>query len=245
MRDYEREHQDTAERKYAYDFDHILRRFMMRSFGPLLPQGKALELGCYQGEFTQLLTAQYGDLTVIEAAAELVEFTRNRVGPSVRFINSTFETAQLTEKYDAIFLVHTLEHLDDPAAVLGKINSWLSDRGRLFLAVPNANAPSRQIAVKMGLIPFNAAVTAGEKQHGHRKTYTFDTLERDALDGGLSVVSRGGVFFKALANYQFDRLLDTDIISQGYLEGCYQLGMQYPDMCASIYLVCAKGDGSV
>ena len=53
MRDYEREHQDTAERKYAYDFDHILRRFMMRSFGPLLPQGKALELGCYQGEFTQ------------------------------------------------------------------------------------------------------------------------------------------------------------------------------------------------
>lgn len=244
MRDYDREHKDSAERKYAYDFDHILRRFMMRSFEPLLPPGRALELGCYQGEFTQLLTGRYGDLTVVEASAELVEFTRNRVGPKVRFINSTFETASLSEKYDAIFLVHTLEHLDDPAAVLNKVNSWLADHGRLFLAVPNANAPSRQIAVKMGLISHNSAVTEGEKQHGHRITYTFDTLERDARAGGLDIVSRGGVFFKALANYQFDKLLATDIISEAYLEGCYQLGMQYPDLCASIYLVCAKGGGA-
>ena len=42
---------------------------------------------------------------------------------------------------------------------------------------PNANAPSRQIAVKMGLIGTNTEVTDAERAHGHRVTYTFDSLE--------------------------------------------------------------------
>jgi hypothetical protein len=125
--------------------------------------------------------------------------------------------------------------------VLRKVDGWLSERGLLFLVVPNANAPSRQIAVKMGLIAHNSAVTDGEARHGHRRTYTFDTLEHDARAAGLRVAHRGGVFFKPFANYQFDKLMKTDIIDQGYLDGCYELGMQYPDLCASIYLLCGKG----
>lgn len=107
---------------------------------------------------------------------------------------------------------------------------------------PNANAPSRQIAVKMGLISHNTAVTQAETEHGHRCTYTLDTLERDAVAAGLKVIYRSGIFFKALANFQWDRLLQTDIISKEYLDGCYQLGQQYPDLCASIFLLCEKGD---
>ena len=53
--------------------------------------------------------------------------------------------------------------------------------------------------------------------------------------------SRSGTFFKALANFQWDKLLKTDIISQEYLEGCYKLGQQYPDLCSSIFLMCEKG----
>jgi hypothetical protein len=53
---------------------------------------------------------------------------------------------------------------------------------------------------------------------------------------------RSGIFFKALANFQWDRLLKTDIISKEYLEGCYQLGQQYPDLCSSIFLMCERGD---
>jgi hypothetical protein len=136
-----------------------------------------------------------------------------------------------------------LEHLDDPILVLNRINhEWLAPNGRLFLVCPNANAPSRQIAVKMGLITHNAAVTPGEAKHGHRCTYSLDTLERDAVAAGLNVIHRSGIFFKALANFQWDRLLQTDIISQEYLEGCYQLGQQYPDLCSSIFLLCERGE---
>lgn len=153
-----------------------------------------------------------------------------------------FENAVLPSKYDNIVLTHVLEHIDDPIAVLKRINDeWLSENGRFSLVCPNANAPSRQIAVKMGLISHNSAVTPAEADHGHRITYSLDTLERDATAAGLKVGHRSGIFFKALANFQRDRLLNTDIISPEYLEGCYQLSQQYPDLCSSIFLLCEKG----
>jgi 2-polyprenyl-3-methyl-5-hydroxy-6-metoxy-1,4-benzoquinol methylase len=241
QRDYNKEAHDS-DRKYAYDFDNVLRHYMMDTFKPYInaKTGKVLEMGCFKGEFTEILTKHFDDITVIEAADELVEFTQNRVGRSVKFICSTFENYNSQEKYDYIFLMHTLEHLDNPKAVLRQVSSWLSDTGVLYLVCPNANAPSRQIAVKMGLISHNAAVTDSERIHGHRKTYALDTLEEETIGTGLKAVHRGGIFFKGLANYQFDKLMNTDIISKGYLDGCYKLGMLYPDLCASIYLICQK-----
>ena len=168
---------------------------------------------------------------------------RKKLGEKVKFVNSLFERAALPKRYDNIVLTHVLEHLDDPVLVLKRINEeWLAEGGRFFLVCPNANAPSRQIAVKMGLITHNTAVTPSEAEHGHRCTYTLDTLERDAVAAGLKVVHRSAIFFKALANFQWDRLLQTDIISKEYLEGCYKLGQHYPDLCSSIFLMCERGD---
>jgi 2-polyprenyl-3-methyl-5-hydroxy-6-metoxy-1,4-benzoquinol methylase len=238
-RDYDAEFKDRG-RKYAYRFDAVLRHYVMRTLDPFLRPGKALEMGCYTGDVTEMIAARYADLTVIEASGELVAAASARLGKRATFVHGTFETVDVHSRYDAIFLIHTLEHLDDPVFVLRRVNQWLTDCGRLFVVVPNANAPSRQIAVQMGLIPFNDAITEDERNHGHRKTYSLDTLERDVLDAGLRIVHRGGVFFKPLANYQFDKLIGGDVISDEYLEGCYGLGMHYPDLCASIYVVCEK-----
>lgn len=240
VRDYNAEYKDNT-RKYAYNFDYILRDYMMQSFLPFLVPGKALELGCYMGEFTKLIIRHFSDVTVIEGSDELIEHSKQQVGEGVHFIHSTFETVDLKERFDSIFLMHTLEHLDDPVLVLRKTNEWLSEKGRFFLVVPNANAPSRQIAVKMGLIPYNSAVIESERLHGHRKTYSLDTLEHEALAGGLRIIHRGGIFFKPLAGSQFDEALDAKVISKEYLDGCYKLGMIYPDLCASVFLVCEKG----
>ena len=134
-----------------------------------------------------------------------------------------------------------MEHLDDPVSVLKRVNEeWLSETGRLFLACPNANAASRQIAVNMGLISHNSAITDAEWAHGHRITYSLDTLERDAKQAGLKVLHRSGIFFKALANFQWDQLLKTNIISDEYLNGCLEIGYKYPDLCSSIFLICER-----
>ena len=243
IRDYNEESKDNAERRYTYDFDHsVMHPFMLRSFQPFFVDGRALELGSFEGRFTERLLAHFTDLTCVEASSEAAAKARKTVGAAAEIIESTFETVDLPTTYDNIILTHVLEHLTDPVAVLRRINDeWLSDRGRFFLTCPNANAPSRQIAVKMGLISENSAVTAGEREHGHHITYSLDTLERDVRAAGMQVILRSGIFFKALANFQWDRLLQTDIISDEYLEGCYQLGQQYPDLCSSIFLLCEKG----
>jgi len=48
--------------------------------------------------------------------------------------------------------------------------------GRFVLVGSSANAPSRQIAVKIGLTMSNSIVTLAEADHGHRCAYTLDTL---------------------------------------------------------------------
>ena len=242
-RDYNKELKDTNDHKYGYNFDFdVLHPYMLKSFIPFFKEGNFLELGSYKGNFTKRFFPYFNDITCVEASSEAIGIAKNEFGDKVKFVNSLFETVKLPTKYDNIILTHVLEHIDDPIKVLKRINDeWLSDTGRFFLVCPNANAPSRQIAVKMGLITHNSAITAAEKEHGHRITYTLDTLERDAKAAGLNVVYRSGIFFKALANFQWDRLLNTDIISKEYLEGCYQLGQQYPDLCSSIFLMCEKG----
>ena len=235
---------EESGRKYAYSFDcNVMHPYMIKSFEPFFKQGSLLELGSFKGDFTKRFLHHFNDITCVEASGLAIDEAKRKLGDKVHFINSIFEEATLPKRYDNIVLTHVLEHVDDPVRVLKRINNeWLTEGGRFFLVCPNANAPSRQIAVKMGLITHNAAVTPAEAEHGHKCTYTFDTLEKDAVAAGLKVVSRSGIFFKALANFQWDRLLQTDIISKEYLDGCYKLGQQYPDLCSSIFLMCERGE---
>lgn len=244
IRNHNLEIKDNADRKYAYGFDFdVMHPYMIQSFEPFFRKGSLLELGSFKGDFTRRFVPYFDDITCVEASDEAMAQARDKLGNKVTFVHAMFEHAVLPKRYDNIVLTHVLEHIDDPILVLKRINDeWLAEGGRLFLVCPNANAPSRQIAVKMGLITHNAAVTPAEAAHGHRCTYTLDTLERDAVAAGLNVRHRSGIFFKALANFQWDRLLQTDIISRQYLDGCYQLGQQYPDLCASIFLMCERGD---
>lgn len=243
-RDYNCESRDNADRKYAYQFDFdVMHPYMLKAFAPFFKPGEALELGCFQGAFTARIAGCFDQVTCVEASGEALEAAERRLAEfeNIRFVESMFEDAVLPHKYPNIFLVHVLEHIDDRIGVLQKIRrEWLADDGALFVACPNANAPSRQIAVKMGLIESNTAVTEAERKHGHRITYTLDTLESDLKKAGLQITHKSGVFFKALANFQWDRLIGTDIISKEYLDGCYSLGQQYPDLCSSIYCVCRK-----
>lgn len=242
MRNYNKELKDTPDHKYAYNFDlDVMHYYIFEAIKHHFVEGNCLELGSSKGDFTKRLTKHFNDITCVEASNEAIEIAKQNLDSNVIYYNSMFETVELPKKYDNIILTHVLEHIDDPIALLTKIqNEWLSENGKLFLVCPNANAPSRQIAVKMGLISHNSAVTPSEKEHGHQITYTLDTLERDAKKGNLNVIQRSGIFFKALANFQWDQLLNTDIISKEYLEGCYQLGQQYPDLCSSIMLICKK-----
>ena len=243
MRDYDAEIMDTEEHEYAYSFDFdVMHHFMIRAFDPFLRPGTSLELGSFKGDFTWKLKQKLGSIECVEASGDAVkEFNKRRSLSDVVCHHSLFENFEPDKTFDNIFLTHVLEHVDQPIGLLRTIrHQWLSDTGRFFLVCPNANAPSRQIAVRMGLISHNAAVTEAERAHGHNATYSFDTLEQLAREAGFRITARKGIFFKCLATFQWDKVISQEIVNEGFLDACYELGEIYPDLCSSIMLVCEK-----
>ncbi|MBD3271815.1 MAG: methyltransferase domain-containing protein [Elusimicrobia bacterium] len=242
QRDYNQEIKDQQDSKYCYHFDsNVMHPFILRSFIPFFRKGNMLELGSYRGDFTVRLQEYFDDITCVEASSDAVAEAEKKIRGNVKFITTVFNDAVLSEKYDNIVLVHVLEHIEEPVTLLKKIRAeWLADNGRLFLVCPNAHAPSRQIAVHMGLLNNVTDITDSEARHGHRITFTAKTLEKTVKSSRLHIIHRSGIFFKAFANFQWDMLLHTDIISDKYLEGCYELGKKYPDLCSSIFFVCGK-----
>lgn len=233
---------EIAEDYVESPFDARMRGYMMRTLAPWMPLAKdarALQLGCFHGDLTLNLALAYEDLTVVDGAQKFLDHTRRRVREGVTFECCLFERYTPRRRFDAVFIVHVLEHLMDPVTVLASAREYLAPGGKLFLVVPNGGAASRQIAVKMGVLPELSVLSKSDVQHGHRRVYFLDTLERDVRSAGLSVVASGGVFFKPLANFQLDALAGTHLVSEAYMEGCYELGKKYPDLCASIFVVAA------
>src|SRR4051812_21332144 len=154
MRDFDAELDDSQGHQYAYDFDiDVMHRFKIEAFRPYLRPGRLLELGSHEGDFTQRLLPFVSDVTCVDASSEAIAVAKDRLGGRVTFKHATIEDVSGLGRYDNVVVTHVLEHLDDPVVALRRINDeWLTSDGRLFLVCPNANAPSRQIAVHMGLI---------------------------------------------------------------------------------------------
>src|SRR6185437_9600498 len=122
--------------------DWIIRRYLLKTLRPHFVSGCALELGCYKGDMTEQILEYFSSLTVIEAASDLATLVRQRFPDRVSVITADFANLDLQERYENVFLIHTLEHLECPGPVLARIGQWLAPQGRLFVAVPNANALS-------------------------------------------------------------------------------------------------------
>ena len=241
MRNVENEFQDNSERKYAYDFDYIVHTHLINRLRTYFsPLGVALEIGSFEGAMTSKLQEEFSTLEVLEPSKALGVALRARFGEDLVVHEDFIETFEPSGTYSDIFLVHTLEHLDDPIYALKRIAGWLGPGGRLFVAVPNAIALSRQIAVQMGIIPGGHAVTPGEYEHGHRRTYSLETLLLDVREAGLKPLDFGGVVVKPMANFQLDKALQLQIITEEFIEGCDRLARIFPDFSSSVFVVCEQ-----
>jgi 2-polyprenyl-3-methyl-5-hydroxy-6-metoxy-1,4-benzoquinol methylase len=241
MRNHNEEYRDNDSRKYSYDFDGVIRGYLLRTLQPYFRfGGSALELGCYKGDMTGQILEYFDSVTVVEAASELAEFVRRRFSGKVTVVADRLESVRIDAKYDNVFLIHTLEHLDDPVAILRRVLDWLTPEGRLFVAVPNATALSRQLAVKMGLVDYHAAVTGAEREHGHRRTYSLDVLLAHLREAGCRIEDYGGILVKPMANFQFDQAIAHGIVDTAYLDACNELAKTHPDLSASLYSVCSR-----
>lgn len=215
----------------------LMRQLEIRVFRQYVDRGRALELGCEIGYMSELIAPLVDQLDIVDASERFLERTRARGIPNARFFCSLFEEYAAEQPYDAVFASHVLEHLLDVQQVLHRIRGLMSPKGHLLVAVPNARAMSRQLARHMGLIGDLYDLTPNDLRGGHRRVYDRVTLNRELEAAGFEVVAQGGIFFKPLADFQMDKMIDSGILGEPQLEGLYRMGHEYPDMCADVFAV--------
>lgn len=228
---------------HTYTVDHsaqtmAMRRLIIRTFAPYVKGGRGLELGCSDGFMTEMIAAQVEHLDVVDGSEKFLAEARKRNLPNVGFRFALFEEFTAAEKYDCVFASYILEHVLDPVAVMKMARTVLKPGGLLFVLVPNARALSRQLALHMNLLKGLKELTPNDHNHGHRRVYDRVDLNRDITAAGFENVSQGGVMLKILADFQMDRLIDDGMLKDEQLEGLYRLGLEYPDLCGSLFSVC-------
>jgi 2-polyprenyl-3-methyl-5-hydroxy-6-metoxy-1,4-benzoquinol methylase len=213
--------------------------------------GSLLDLACGEGIMTAYFFEKFKRLVGVDAASIHLNEARKRM-PTAEFHESLIEEFKSDEKFDNVFLLMILEHVQDPVRILKKAASFLKLEGTLIVHVPNANAMNRRLAVKMGtllsigeLSPFDINVV------GHRRSYTLETLKKDIEDAGLRIKKTGGIFYKMLSTPQMDWFLKNGQWESGHGWGrsgvdgvdwkaefctaCYEIGKEQPEDCNVIY----------
>lgn len=241
MRNLDREATDESLRKYTYDIDLVTRKFLLDRVEPNLRlQEPCLEVGSHDGNMTELILRYFNEIDILEPAQKSQEILEQKFRSLVSVHPDTIQNFEPQRKFGNIFLVHVLEHLDNPKAELQKISNWLSDSGVLIVAVPNANALSRKIAVKMNLMSDVTDVLESERRQGHLRTYNLESLLTDIQASGLRINSFGGVMMKPFANFQFDEALTRGIITHEYLNALNELSKENYDGSSTIYAICTR-----
>lgn len=217
--------------KEQLDFDKRLVRFRYQTIKPKLVGKRGLELGPAEGEMTQFLLDDFESLTVVEGAPDLLAKIPER--DKLIKVHSLFEDFRPAHLFDSIILEHVLEHVLAPVELLGQVKNWLAPGGRLFLGVPNGHSIHRLAAVKMGLLEQPCQLNQRDHSLGHRRVYTPETFMADVTRSGLSVLEWGGVYFKPLSNAQIQNHWSEEMI-----QGFFELGKDFPQFAAEIYVVC-------
>ena len=100
------------------------------------PRGDVLELACGTGLWTHHLARHGGRVTAVDAAAEMIDRNRARVGGGVTYVRADiFEWTPPAHRFDVCFFGYWLSHVPDArlAAFWATVAAALRPGGRVFL----------------------------------------------------------------------------------------------------------------
>jgi SAM-dependent methyltransferase len=114
------------------------QRFRLLAAG--LPPGRLLDVGCGTGRFMQ--QAQRGGWKVagIEFNPHGAELTRQNTQGEV-FVGTVDDSPFSPHSFDAVSLLHVLEHLHRPRTTLRRVHGLLRSMGRVLLEMPDFGSP--------------------------------------------------------------------------------------------------------
>lgn len=136
-------HRDEVYQQESSQFKNIFQRRVNLIESLNLKTGKVLEVGSSTGLFLSLLKAKGWDVTGVEISTEAAKYAQERGVPTIQ---DPIEKLNLPQaSFDLVIINHTLEHLQNPKNVLGKLNSLLKVGGVLLIDVPNFGSVSSKL----------------------------------------------------------------------------------------------------
>ncbi|MCU1457064.1 MAG: methyltransferase [Actinomycetia bacterium] len=119
---------------------------LIKSIGDVAADARVLDVGCGDGFHLDLLR-QHGrsswTLEGVDLDPRAVEAARRR-GLTVH--EGSVETLDLpASSYDVAFMIQTVEHVGDPAAVLRTVTRLLKPGGRLIIVTDNTGSPDFRV----------------------------------------------------------------------------------------------------
>ena len=215
------------------EFDKTLIRFRYDTIKKYFRCNNCLEMGPADGIMTGLLINDFNQLDIVDGDDVLLKIIPNY--KNLKKFHSWFEEFNPSALYDTIIMDHILEHIINPKEILSMVSSWLKPNGVIISGVPNAKSIHRLVAVKMGLLKSEYELNERDKTQGHQRVYDSASFSNEFRNCGFKIIHTGGIFLKPLSNSQIDSQWSRDMI-----EGFYELGKEFPDNAADIFIVAKK-----
>jgi 2-polyprenyl-3-methyl-5-hydroxy-6-metoxy-1,4-benzoquinol methylase len=97
---------------------------------------RAIDMACGEGYGSDVLADSAASVVGVDANPEAHEHARLRyVRPNLRFERAVVEG--FAEPCDAVVFLQTIEHVQDPGAILEHFKSMLGSRGTAYVSTPN------------------------------------------------------------------------------------------------------------
>lgn len=227
------QHVKAYEGANLYDFDNeILLNWYPKRIGSLTAGSQSLlELGLGHGFSTNRFATVFSRHVVVEGSPAVIgRFKRMYPDCRAHIVEALFENFLSSEQFDVIVMGFVLEHVENPVSLLRRFTEFLTDNGRLFVAVPNAEVLNRRLGQLMGLIQDITKPSDHDLLLGHRRYYTVSTLISDLEQAGLRILRVEGIYLKPLSTQQ---MLSLNL-DQAAINALCQVGISYPELSCGL-----------
>jgi 2-polyprenyl-3-methyl-5-hydroxy-6-metoxy-1,4-benzoquinol methylase len=233
------DHVEAYTRKSVYDFDNeiILNWYPKKILKYCKSRKSLLELGLGHGCTADILGFNFEKYLIIEGSKNIINnFRKLYPNSKVEIYESIFEKFDTAFKFDVILMGFVLEHVNDPNFILKHYKKFLSDNGKIFITVPNAESMNRRLGYYAGLLEDMHKLSDNDYKQGHKRYYSVETIKKEVVNAGYKIDRIEGLFLKPFTTNQLLSLkLDPRII-----ESLCLLGTNYPELSLGILLEVSK-----
>jgi SAM-dependent methyltransferase len=125
---------DVPEENYWFQRHLVVYQWIAAGVGGL----RVLDMACGEGYGSNVLASAAASVVGVDANPEAHEHAKLRYQhPNLTFERGMVENFGTAGTYDAVVFLQTIEHVQDPAAVLTHFKSLLAPGGTVYVSTPN------------------------------------------------------------------------------------------------------------